>query len=118
MRAMNELQMTVDHPGYQMTDVAPPPATLTHAQASAFGNGLHHPVYTDNVHGLEGVTTFCSGCHAVLVRRDCDVVLSSRIDAGGDARGTCLHCGFAVAGRCGTFGGGFPRRQITVREAV
>ena len=97
MRAMNELQITADHPGYRMMDVAPP-ATLAHARASAFGNGLH-PVYTDNVHGLEGVTTFCSGCHAVLVRRDCDVVLSCRIDAGGDARGTCP-------------------RQIPVREAV
>ena len=97
MRAMNELQITVDHPDYRMIDVAPPPATLTHARACVF-NGLH-PVYTDNVHGLEGVTTFCPGCRAALVRRDCDVVLSCRIDAGGDARGTC-------------------QRQIPVREAV
>ena len=117
MRAMNERQITADHPDYRMMDVAPPPATLTHARVIVFGNGLH-PVYTDNVHGLEGVTTFCPGCHAALVRRDCDVVLSCRIDAGGDARGTCPRWGFAVAGRCGTFGGGFGRRQIPVREAV
>ena len=97
MRAMNERQITADHPDYRMLDVAPP-TTLTHARAIVFGNGLH-PVYTDNVHGLEGVTTFCPGCHAALVRRDCDVVLSCRIDAGGDARGTCP-------------------RQIPVREAV
>ena len=100
-----------------MMDVAPPPATLTRARAIALGNGLHH-VYTDNVHDVEGGTTFCPGCDAALVRRDWYVVLSCRIDADGDARGTCPHCGFAVAGRFGAFGGGFGRRQIPVRVAA
>ena len=109
---------TAFHPDDKMMGVAPtPPATLTRARTIGLGNGRHH-VYTGNVHDVEGGTTFCPGCHAALVRRDWSVVLSCRIDTQGGARGICPHCGFAVAGHFGVFGGGFDRRWIPVRVAA
>jgi len=108
------LHFTAFHPDYKMTDVEPtPPATLTRARAIALGNGLHH-VYTGNVHDVEGGTTFCPRCHAALVRRDWYVVLDYELDA----RGSCPHCGTPIAGRFGTFKGGFGRRRIPMRVAA
>jgi pyruvate formate lyase activating enzyme len=108
------LHFTAFHPDYKMMNVAPtPPATLTRARAIALDNGLRY-VYTGNVHDVEGGTTFCPGCHEALVRRDWYVVLDCELDA----RGTCPHCGTPIAGRFGTFGGGFGRRRIPVRVAA
>jgi pyruvate formate lyase activating enzyme len=52
------------------------------------------------------------------VQRDWYKVLSCRIEARGDARGACPHCGTQVAGRFGAFTGGFGRRRIPVQMAV
>ena len=112
------LHFTAFHPDYKMLDVAPtPPATLSRARAIAIGNGLHH-VYTGNVHDVEGGTTFCPACHEALVRRDWYSVLSCRIETSRDAHGICPHCATPIAGRFGTFAGGFGRRRIPVRMAL
>ena len=115
------LHFTAFHPDYKMMDVAPtPPATLTRARKIALGNGLHH-VYTGNVHDVEGGTTSCSACHAVLIERDWYEVLSYRIAARPGACAACPACGTPIAGR---FGGsssicrGFGRRRIPVHVAA
>jgi pyruvate formate lyase activating enzyme len=107
------LHFTAFHPDYRMLDRPPtPPATLTRARRIALGNGLRY-VYTGNVHDVEGGTTHCPSCHAGLIERDwyevrrCDV----------DARGSCPHCGTAIAGRFGSFARGFGRRRVPVRLA-
>ncbi len=112
------LHFTAFHPDYKMLDVPPtPPATLRRARAIALGNGLQH-VYTGNVHDVEGGSTSCPGCHAVLVRRDWYEVLAFRIEVDESGHGRCPDCGTAIPGRFGAFAAGFGRRRIPVRLAA
>ena len=105
------LHFTAFHPDYKMRDVPPTPAaTLTRARRIARANGLHH-VYTGNVHDVEGGTTSCPQCGAALVERDWYEVLRCDLDE----RGTCPHCGTAIAGRFARRAGRFGRRRVAVR---
>jgi pyruvate formate lyase activating enzyme len=105
------VHFTAFHPDHKMTDVAATPAaTLVRAREIALGEGLRY-VYTGNVHDAEGGTTWCPGCRAPLIVRDWYQIADCRV--GGD--GACPHCHAAIAGRFGTFEGGFGRRRIPVR---
>jgi len=104
------VHFTAFHPDYRMTDVPPtPPETVRRARARALATGLRH-VYGGNVHDVEGDTTSCTGCGAVLVVRDWYEILDYRLDADG----RCPDCGHALAGRFGARAGGFGRRRIPV----
>lgn len=89
------LHFTAFHPDYRMTDVtATPPATLRRAREIARGNGLRH-VYTGNIRDVEGQTTYCTDCGAVLIRRDGYTLTAWGLDA----QGCCDSCGAECAGR-------------------
>jgi pyruvate formate lyase activating enzyme len=108
------LHFTAFHPDYKMVDVAPTPAsTLSGARQIARAQGLHH-VYTGNVHDTDGGTTFCPGCQAPLIVRDWYEIRRCELDE----RGTCPHCGTAIAGRFSRFERGFGSRRIPVRVAT
>ncbi len=102
------IHFTAFHPDYKMTDVGRTPAsTLRRAREIAKKNGLRW-VYTGNVHDVEGQSTACPGCGAVLVERDGYTLGRYGIAAGDDGAGRCASCGCAVAGtfeaRPGTWG--------------
>ncbi len=108
------LHFTAFHPDYKLTDrERTPAATLQRARRIALANGLRH-VYTGNVHDVEGGTTFCPGCGAPVIERDWHAIGRYELDA----RGSCRHCGTALAGRFAAFEGGFGRRRIPVRVAM
>lgn len=108
------LHFTAFHPDYKMQGVPGTPAdTLTRARRIAREAGLHF-VYTGNVHDREGGTTFCPGCGAALVERDWYQVLHCELDD----RGTCAHCGAAIAGRFSRFTRGFGRRRVPLHIAA
>jgi pyruvate formate lyase activating enzyme len=87
------LHFTRFTPMYQMKNVPPtPPATLVRCRDIGLAEGLHH-VYTGNVPGLDGETTFCPGCgKPVVVRRGYHVVENTL------KAGRCASCGAAIAG--------------------
>jgi pyruvate formate lyase activating enzyme len=100
------LHFTAFHPDFKMTDIpATPPATLRRARQIAKAAGLHH-VYTGNVHDVDGQSTYCAGCGAVVIERDW-----YRLGAWNLRGAACASCGAALAGRFdarpGTWG---PRR--------
>jgi pyruvate formate lyase activating enzyme len=64
------LHFSAFHPDFKMLDVAPTPlSTLRRAREVAMSNGLRY-VYTGNVHDVEGGSTYCPGCHVVVIERD------------------------------------------------
>jgi pyruvate formate lyase activating enzyme len=90
-----------------------PAETLTRARRIARDAGLHF-VYTGNVHDRAGGTTLCPGCGATLIERDWYQVLHCELDE----RGTCAHCGTAIAGHFGRFTSGFGRRRVPLHIAA
>ncbi len=108
------LHFTAFHPDYKLTHIGPTPRhTLTLARRIARDQGLHH-VYTGNVHDPEGGTTYCPGCQAALIVRDGYEITRCELDE----RGTCPHCGTAVAGRFSRFTKGFGQRRMPVRVTM
>lgn len=109
------LHFTAFHPDYKLDQLPRTPAqTLQRARRIALAAGLRH-VYTGNVHDAEGGRTACPGCQAPLIERDWHAVLHYALDE----KGSCPHCGTAIAGRFGErFSGGFGRRRVPVRVAV
>lgn len=104
------LHFSAFHPAYKMTDIAPTPAaTLIRARDIALKQGLHY-VYTGNVHHIEGDTTFCPGCKAVLIERDWYQINQYRLTKDGH----CPDCGYAIAGRFADRAEHFGRGRIPV----
>jgi len=104
------LHFSAFHPDYKMLDTPPTPlATLVNAREIAIKQGLHY-VYTGNVHNIEGDTTFCPDCHAVLIERDWYEINQYRLSKDGH----CPDCGCAIAGRFDEKAGNFGRGRIPV----
>ena len=104
------LHFSAFHPDHRMRDVPPTPAaTLVRPANIALEHGLHY-VYTGNVHNREGDTTYCPGCHAVLIERDWYEILRYRLTA----QGRCPDCGRAIAGRFAEAADNFGRQRIPV----
>ncbi len=81
------------HPTYRLTDRGPTPvATLATARETGLSEGLHH-VYTGNVPGHPGETTFCRSCGTPLIQRQGYMILNNTL-----SNGRCNHCGAAVHG--------------------
>jgi pyruvate formate lyase activating enzyme len=107
------LHFTAFHPDWRMLDRPPtPPATLTRARRIARGNGLHY-VYTGNVHDVEGGSTWCPGCGALLVGRDWYELSNWNLTA----QGSCAACGLSVPGRFEATPGAWGARRRPVRLA-
>jgi pyruvate formate lyase activating enzyme len=102
------LHFTAFHPDFKMLDVpATPAATLRRARQRALREGLRH-VYTGNVHDIDGGSTRCPGCDAVVIERDWYDLGAYRLT--GD--GACRTCGTHVPGVFEGPPGEFGRRRI------
>jgi pyruvate formate lyase activating enzyme len=87
------LHFTAFHPDFKMTELRPTPsATLTRARRIALDAGLKH-VYTGNVHDVEGQSTYCARCGALVIERDWYNLGTWNLD--GDR---CRNCGHRLAG--------------------
>jgi pyruvate formate lyase activating enzyme len=88
------MHFTAFHPDWKMLDRPPTPAsTLTRARGIARGNGVRF-AYTGNVRDVEGQSTTCHACGALLIERD-----GYELGRWGIARdGRCLGCGVGVPG--------------------
>ncbi len=88
------MHFTAFHPDWKMLDTPPtPPATLTRARQIAMGNGVRY-AFTGNVHDATGGSTFCPGCHEILIERDW-----YRLGFWGlTPEGCCHACGTSIAG--------------------
>jgi len=81
------------HPTYKLTDAPPTPvATLTLARDIGIEAGLRY-VYTGNVPGEKGESTFCYSCQAPLIERWGFAIRENRLEDG-----RCPDCGAAIDG--------------------
>lgn len=102
------MHFTAFHPDFKMLDRPPtPPSTLSRARDIARRNGVHY-AYTGNVHDIEGGSTSCPSCGALVVRRDWYELGDYRLTDSG----ACTACGTQIPGVFdGPAGGWGPRRQ-------
>ncbi|RMD99761.1 MAG: AmmeMemoRadiSam system radical SAM enzyme [Deltaproteobacteria bacterium] len=98
------------HPDYKMMDRPPtPPETLRRARKIAMEEGLRY-VYSGNVHDIEGDTTRCHACNAILIVRDWYELLEYRLEGG-----RCPECGTPCAGRFDEKPGNWGRKRLRAR---
>ncbi len=102
------LHFTAFHPDYKMRDVPPTdPDTLARARSIALANGIRY-AYTGNVYDVEGGSTYCSDCSAIVIERDWYSL--GRYSLTDD--GHCEGCGASIAGIfAGPPGDWGPRRR-------
>ena len=87
------LHFTRFHPQYRLSNLPPTPlATLAMAREIGLQSGLHF-VYTGNVPGDAGESTFCPNCHQRLIHRFGFAILQNRIK-----NGRCPDCQTPIAG--------------------
>jgi len=104
------LHFTAFHPDFQMTDRSrTPPETLQRARAIARAAGLRY-VYTGNVHDVEGGSTRCHACDAMLIERDWHQLGRWGLDA----QGRCASCGARLPGTFEAAPGAWGRRRQAV----
>jgi pyruvate formate lyase activating enzyme len=104
------LHFTAFHPDFKMLEVpSTPPATLRRARSQAKAAGIHH-VYTGNVSDVEGQSTVCSKCGALLIERDGYRIGRWYLDA----KGCCESCGFLLPGCFEPRPGGWGPRRLPV----
>jgi pyruvate formate lyase activating enzyme len=81
------------HPTYKLTDrPSTPVKTLTAAREIGLNAGLRY-VYTGNVPGDAGESTFCHGCGEMVIER-----WGFRVGKLGIDKGRCVHCGVKIDG--------------------
>jgi pyruvate formate lyase activating enzyme len=87
------LHFTRFHPEYKLRDLPPtPPASLYRARSIAMAEGCRF-VYTGNMPGGEGDSTYCPQCHGTVVQRVGFWSVSP-----GLKEGKCHPCGAAIPG--------------------
>jgi len=105
------LHFTAFHPSFKLTSATlTPHLTLHRAQHIARAEGLRH-VYVGNVRDLEGASTYCAGCGALLIERNGYQITQYRLRDDG----CCPDCGAPLAGRFGAFHGSMGNRRIPVQ---
>ncbi len=81
------------HPAYKMLDIAPTPVeTLERAREIGLEEGLRY-VYTGNVPGNRGESTYCWNCSALLIERRGFMVKKNAV-----ADSKCPSCGSEIDG--------------------
>jgi pyruvate formate lyase activating enzyme len=87
------LHFTRFHPCYKIRNLPrTPPKTLHRARSIAMASGCNF-VYTGNMPGGEGESTYCPKCKTNVLRRYGHMVISNEL-----AKGKCHKCGGAVPG--------------------
>jgi pyruvate formate lyase activating enzyme len=108
------VHFTAFHPDFKMMDRPPtPPATLTRAREIAIANGIRY-AYTGNVHDVEGQSTRCHACGALLIERDWYELGDWSLTDGG----RCASCGEPCAGVFDGPPGRWGARRLPVRLAA
>jgi len=101
------MHFTGFHPDFKMLDRPPtPPETLTRARRIAMANGVHY-AYTGNVHDVEGESTSCHACGALLIERDWYRLGTYALSDDGLCENCGTPCPGIFDGRPGSWG---PRR--------
>ncbi|MEE8574281.1 MAG: radical SAM protein, partial [Thermodesulfobacteriota bacterium] len=81
------------YPTYKLNDLPPTPVSiLRRAKEIGLEEGLRY-VYTGNVPGDEGESTYCYGCGGLLIKRVGFTVLENRIE-----NSKCPDCGAGIDG--------------------
>jgi pyruvate formate lyase activating enzyme len=107
------IHFTAFHPDFKMLDVPHTPAeTLSRAREIALRNGVRY-AYTGNVVDVDGGSTRCHGCGALLIERDRYELGAYRLT--GDGR--CAACATRIPGVFAGGPGGWGRRRMAVRLA-
>ncbi len=105
------MHFTAFHPDWRMRDRPPTPAsTLSRARAIAIANGVRF-AYTGNVRDIEGQSTRCPSCGAVVIERDGYELGAWALDPSG----RCGSCGTAIPGVFEGAPGGWGSRRRPVR---
>jgi len=87
------MHFTAFHPAFKLLDAPPtPPATLSRARDIARAAGVRH-AYTGNVRDVEGQSTYCHECGALLVARRGYELRRWNLE-----HGRCARCGTPCAG--------------------
>ena len=108
------MHFTAFHPDYKMLDIAATPAaTLTRARRIAIENGVRY-AYTGNVPDLEGQSTSCHECGALLIARSGYEVTAWGLNAAGCCRACGTGCAGVFAGPPGRWGS--RRRPVRLRD--
>ena len=108
------MHFTAFHPDFKMLDRPPtPPETLTRARAIALRNGVRY-AYTGNVSDVEGQSTYCHACGAMLIERDWYELGAWNLTADG----RCSACGERCAGVFEPHAGSWGSRRLPVRVAA
>ncbi|MFB3738860.1 MAG: AmmeMemoRadiSam system radical SAM enzyme [Candidatus Velamenicoccus archaeovorus] len=108
------MHFTAFHPDFKMLDRPPTPAaTLTRARSIALANGVRY-AYTGNVRDVEGQSTRCHACGALLIERDgYDLGVWNLAPDG-----RCAICGTRCAGVFEAGPGSWGARRRPVRLAA
>ena len=107
------VHFTAFHPDWKMLDKPHTPvAILTRAREIALSAGIRY-AYTGNVHDVEGQSTYCHGCGAVLIERDWYELGAWTLRPDG----RCVRCGEPCAGRFEARHGHWGARRQLVRLA-
>ncbi|HEY7667539.1 MAG TPA: AmmeMemoRadiSam system radical SAM enzyme [Actinomycetota bacterium] len=107
------MHFTAFHPDYKMLDRPPTPTeTLSRARAIAMENGVRY-AYTGNVWDVEGQSTFCHACGAMLIERDGYELGAWSLADDGSCTACGTRCAGVFAGRPGDWGS----RRLPVRMA-
>jgi pyruvate formate lyase activating enzyme len=108
------VHFTAFHPDWKMLDKPhTPAATLKRAREIALAAGIRY-AYTGNVHDVEGQSTYCHNCGAVLIERDWYELGAWRLTP----EGRCVRCGEPCAGHFEPRPGHWGARRQPVRLAA
>jgi len=108
------MHFTAFHPDWKMRDRPPTPtAVLARARTIAIANGVRF-AYTGNVRDVEGQSTTCPSCGALVIERDGYELGAWALDL----QGRCRACGDALPGVFDGAPGGWGSRRLPVRIDV
>lgn len=104
------VHFTAFHPDFRLTDrAATSETTLRKARKIALDAGLNY-VYTGNIRDLYSASTYCPGCHTLLIERD-----GYSLGHFGIVNGCCEKCQTPIAGRWGDTVGNWGNHRMPIR---